>query len=158
MNNYNTVFQTALFFAFAAILFSFLLAFIVTPLARKLALRFGCLDIPDGKRKMHTEPVPYFGGLAILVGFAVSAWLFTFLSTGGIPREITVMLFGGSVLCLVGLLDDLHDIRPKYKLLAQIAAAPVRIMVISTEIFPAARKEKSKADTEKPARMEMPPK
>ena len=50
MNKYNTVFQTGLFFAFAAILFSFLLAFILTPLARKLAFRFHCLDIPDGKR------------------------------------------------------------------------------------------------------------
>ena len=123
MNNYNTVFQTGLFFAFAAILFSFLLAFIMTPLARKLALRFGCLDIPDGKRKIHSEPVPYFGGLAILVGFAVSAWLFSFLTTGGVPREITVMLFGAAVLCLVGLWDDLYDIRPKYKFLAQIAVA-----------------------------------
>ena len=121
MNNYNTVFQTALFFAFAAILFSFLLAFISTPLARKLALRFGCLDIPDGKRKMHKEPVPYFGGLAILIGFAVSALLFSFLAVRTIPKEIAVMLLGAAAICLVGLLDDMYDIRPKYKFLAQIA-------------------------------------
>ena len=123
MNNYNTVFQTALFFAFAAILCSFLLAFISTPLARKLALRFGCLDIPDGKRKMHKEPVPYFGGLAILIGFAVSALLFSFLAVRTIPKEIAVMLLGAAAICLVGLLDDMYDIRPKYKFLAQIAVA-----------------------------------
>ena len=82
MNKYNTVFQTGLFFAFAAILFSFLLAFLLTPLARKLAFRYHCLDMPDGNRKMHKAPVPYFGGLSILVGFAVSALFFSFLTMG----------------------------------------------------------------------------
>ena len=123
MNKYNTVFQTGLFFAFAAILFSFLLAFILTPLARKLALRFGCLDLPDGKRKMHKAPIPYFGGLSILVGFLVSALLFSFMTMGMIPTEIFVMLVGGAGICLVGLLDDMYDIRPGYKFLAQIAVA-----------------------------------
>ena len=123
MNKYNTVFQTGLFFAFAAILFSFLLAFILTPLARKLAFRFHCLDIPDGKRKMHKAPVPYFGGLSILIGFAVSALFFSFLTVRMISEEISVMLIGGTVICLVGLLDDIYDIRPVYKLLAQLAVA-----------------------------------
>jgi UDP-GlcNAc:undecaprenyl-phosphate GlcNAc-1-phosphate transferase len=123
MNKYNTVFQTGLFFAFAAILFSFLLAFILTPLARKLALRCNCLDVPDGKRKMHKDPVPYFGGLSILIGFAVSSLFFSLLSMGMIPREILVMLLGGTGICLVGLLDDMYDIRPGYKFLAQIAIA-----------------------------------
>ncbi|MBR6745045.1 MAG: undecaprenyl/decaprenyl-phosphate alpha-N-acetylglucosaminyl 1-phosphate transferase [Clostridia bacterium] len=123
MNKYNTVFQTGLFFAFAAILFSFLLAFLLTPLARKLAFRFRCLDMPDGKRKMHKAPVPYFGGLSILVGFAVSALVFSFLTMGMIPTEISVILTGAAAICLVGLLDDVFDIRPGYKLLAQLAVA-----------------------------------
>ena len=33
------------------------------------------------------------------------------------------MLIGGTVICLVGLLDDIYDIRPVYKLLAQLAVA-----------------------------------
>ncbi len=127
MNKYNTVFQTGLFFAFAAILFSFLLAFLLTPLARKLAFHCRCLDVPDGHRKMHKAPIPYFGGLSILVGFAVSALLFTLLTTGKIPREIFVMLIGAAGICLVGLLDDLYDIRPIYKLLAQLAVAAVTV-------------------------------
>jgi len=123
MTNFNTVFQTALFFAIAAILFSFLLAFILTPLARKLALRCNCLDLPDGKRKLHKEPVPYFGGISILVGFAVSASVFSFLTAGCITTEISVLLIGGALICLVGLLDDMYDIRPICKLFAQVAAA-----------------------------------
>ena len=127
MTNSNTVFKTALFFAFAAIFFSFLLAFILTPLARKLALRLGCLDLPDGKRKMHKEPIPYFGGLAILVGFLVSALFFSRMMTGGLPKEISVLLIGGILICLIGLLDDIVDIRPGFKLFAQVAVAALAV-------------------------------
>ena len=129
MNKYNTVFQTGLFFAFAAILFSFLFAFALTPLARKLALRLGCLDVPDGKRKMHRTPTPYFGGLSILIGFAVSALFFSLLTVGMIAREIFVMMLGGTGICFVGLWDDMYDIRPQYKLLAQIAVATFAVLL-----------------------------
>ena len=123
MNKYNTVFQTGLFFAFAAILFSFSVAFLLTPLARKLALRCNCLDFPDGKRKMHNMPIPYFGGLSILSGFLISVLSFSMFLTGSLPSEIYVMLIGGMAICLVGLLDDIYDIRPIAKLGAQIAVA-----------------------------------
>ena len=119
----DTVFKTELFFALAALLAAFLFAFFATPVARKLAFRCRCLDIPDGKRKMHGEPIPYFGGIAILLGFAAAVPLFSFLLTGDISTEISVMLIGGIMICFVGLLDDMYDIRPRYKLLAQIAIA-----------------------------------
>lgn len=123
MTHIDTVFKTELFFALAALLTALLLAFFATPLARKLAFRCRCLDIPDGKRKMHGEPIPYFGGIAILFGFAVSVPLFSFLLTGDISTEISVMLIGGITICFVGLIDDMYDIRPRHKLFAQIAVA-----------------------------------
>ena len=119
----DTVFKTELFFALSALLAAFLIAFFATPLARKTAVRCRCLDIPDGKRKMHGEPIPYFGGLSILLGFVGAASFFTLTLTGYIPSEIFVMLIGGGLICLVGLLDDMYDIRPLYKLLAQVAVA-----------------------------------
>ena len=123
MTNINTVFKTELFFALAAILFSFLISYFLTPYARKLALRCNCLDIPDGKRKLHKDPVPYFGGLSILVGFSVSALTCSFFLTEYLPSEIYVMLIGAMSICLVGLLDDMYDIKPILKLTAQIAVA-----------------------------------
>jgi len=123
MSNINTVFQTGLFFALAALLFSFLISYFLTPHARKLALRCNCLDHPDGKRKMHDTPVPYFGGLSILAGFSATAVLFSVIQTGVLPHEIYVMLIGGMAICLVGLLDDIYDLRPFYKLGAQTAVA-----------------------------------
>lgn len=119
----DTVFKTELFFALSALLMAFLIAFFVTPLARKLAFRCRCLDIPDGKRKMHGEPIPYFGGIAILCGFIFAVFCFSFLLTGDISTEISVMLIGGISICFIGLLDDMYDIRPLFKFFAQIAVA-----------------------------------
>ena len=123
MSNINPVFQTELFFALAAILFSFLISYFLTPHARKLALRCNCLDVPDGKRKMHHSPIPYFGGLSILAGFCITVLPFSVLLTKNLPSEINVILIGGMSICLVGLLDDIYDIRPICKLGAQIAVA-----------------------------------
>ena len=81
----DTVFKTELFFALSALLAAFLIAFFATPMARKTAVRCRCLDIPDGKRKMHGEPIPYFGGLSILLGFVGAASFFTLMLTGYIP-------------------------------------------------------------------------
>ncbi len=123
ITNIDTVFKTELFFALAALLTAFTVAFFATPLARKLAFRCGCLDIPDGKRKLHGTPIPYFGGIAILAGFVSSVFAFSLLLTGSIPTEIAVMLVGGIAICFVGLIDDMYDIRACYKFLAQIAIA-----------------------------------
>lgn len=123
MTNIDTVFKTELFISLAAILVSFLLAFFVTPFARKLAFRCGCLDVPDGKRKMHSTPIPYFGGLSILSGFSAAAVFFSLFLTGTVSTEISVMLIGGACIFFVGILDDMYDIRAGYKLLAQIAVA-----------------------------------
>ena len=50
----------------------FVIAFIVTllatPLARRLAEACGVVDRPDAKRKLHSQPVAYFGGLAVFAG------------------------------------------------------------------------------------------
>ena len=123
MTNNNTVFQTELFFALAAIFFSFLISYFLTPHARNLALRCNCLDIPDGNRKMHKAPVPYFGGLSILVGFLTAAFFFTFFLTKYLPSEVYVILIGAMSICFVGLLDDIYDLHPLLKFAAQIAVA-----------------------------------
>ena len=123
MTNNNTVFQTELFFALAAIFFSFLISYFLTPHARNLALRCNCLDLPDGNRKMHKAPVPYFGGLSILVGFLTAAFFFTFFLTKYLPSEVYVILIGSMSICFVGLLDDIYDMHPLLKFAAQIAVA-----------------------------------
>ena len=119
----SSVFKTELLFSLAALLAAFLTAFFTTPLAKKLAVRCNCFDVPDGKRKMHHEPIPYFGGLSIFGGFAVAAIVFSLIWTKGIASDIAVMLIGSICICFVGLLDDMYDIRPLYKMLAQVSVS-----------------------------------
>ncbi len=110
-------------YAIAALALAFVLAYYGTPFARRLSVLCGCFDQPDGERKLHRYPVPYFGGLAILTGFAVSLLLFAFMLTGMLCSEILVMAAGGCMICLVGLIDDIYDIRPVVKLVLQTLIA-----------------------------------
>ena len=50
---------------------SFVIAFIFTPVMRKVAMHYGIIDQPDGLRKIHREPVAYLGGAAVFLGWMV---------------------------------------------------------------------------------------
>ncbi len=116
---------------------SFLAAYLLVPPTRRLALRAGWLDWPDGKRKVHTNPIPRTGGLAIVGGFALGmaflwgAW--AFLSTQGeLPlRQMgfppIAFFLGGLAMALVGLYDDAREINFKWKFAAQIIVAYLMI-------------------------------
>ena len=52
---------------------SLVLSLVLVPVALAVAVRFGALDHP-GPAKGHTKAVPYLGGAAIVVAFAVTPW------------------------------------------------------------------------------------
>ncbi|HLI56059.1 MAG TPA: MraY family glycosyltransferase [Actinomycetota bacterium] len=111
---------TAYLAAFAGALASALLA---TPLARRVALRLGVLDLPAA-RKLHTDPVPYLGGLAIVAGFVVAAGVA--LASGrlsGSGRQLAVVLGGALVVASLGLWDDLRVSRAWVRLFVETAVA-----------------------------------
>ena len=64
----------------AALAVAFLIALILTPVVRNLAVRMGAVDDPkrdkDAERRMHTRPIPRMGGLAIFLGFLLAALVF----------------------------------------------------------------------------------
>jgi len=76
------------------------LTFALTPLARRLALATDFLDEPRGY-KVHSEPTPYLGGLALLGGFGISALAFAVAGSALWPA-----LAGAAFLCAVGTWDD----------------------------------------------------
>lgn len=104
-------------------LLSFIIALAVayglTPYVVKFAKRAGAMDAPDA-RKVHTTPIPRMGGLAIYAGFILAV-----LATVQLSREITGMLVGGTLILLIGMVDDVRPVPAKVKLLGQIAAAAV---------------------------------
>jgi len=96
----------------------------LTPLVRKLALLIGAVDKPN-ERKVHTKLMPRLGGLAIYLGFILGMFVVYPAITGIDGKLIWGIVAGGSVVVLVGVLDDRFELSPKLKLLGQIAAALV---------------------------------
>ena len=94
----------------------------VTPRVRQAALRFGIVDKPDGKLKQHEEPIAYLGGIAIALSVLVAVSL-----TFELKREILGILLGGSVVVVLGLIDDLGQLGPWTKLIGQLIAVIVMI-------------------------------
>lgn len=111
-------FGTALAFLAAA----FLLSFLLTPLVRRLARLAGAMDVPTDARRMHKEPTPLLGGLAIYLSFLVCT-LAVFETT----PFLRALLVGATLIIITGVLDDIYDLSPLLKLFAQAAAALIVI-------------------------------
>lgn len=93
---------------------------LLTPLVRRLAVRLGALDRPDGSRKLQSAPVPYLGGLALFGALTAGAVGAAGVMKGG---SLTAPLITGSTLiCLVGWCDDRFGLRVRWKLLGQVLA------------------------------------
>ena len=143
---------------------AFATALATLPLWRKLCLRFGLVDEPGG-RKMHGEPIPLAGGLAVMTGLLVPTLLavltlwalragvisLSFVDddlirrlTHGLNRrslELAVIFLGAFGMLIVGVLDDRHELRPAAKFAGQfiialiVAAAGVRITLFIHNVF-----------------------
>ncbi|MFC5700658.1 MraY family glycosyltransferase [Cohnella faecalis] len=83
-----------------ALVFAFTLVIVLVPIVRVAALRFGFVDKPS-RRKIHSEPIPLSGGVALFAGVMVTSFVFM----GDIPLFRT-LLIGGALLVLIGLVDD----------------------------------------------------
>lgn len=93
-----------------------------TPVAREAAIKFNIVDRPDGRLKNHAEPVPYLGGLAIYISFLLSLAI-----TFNFSNEVLGLLLSGTIIVLLGLIDDFGVLSPKVKFLGQIIATLVLI-------------------------------
>lgn len=103
------------------LLFSSSLAYLATPLARKVAWVLGVLDRPGG-RKVHERPTPLLGGAAIYVAFAAVLLLnFSF------SWELKGVALGASLIFILGLVDDLCPLPAWLKLLVQLGAVGILI-------------------------------
>jgi UDP-GlcNAc:undecaprenyl-phosphate/decaprenyl-phosphate GlcNAc-1-phosphate transferase len=97
------------------------------PLVRRLAFRLGAVDTPSDPRKVHREPVPTLGGLAMYAGFLAAvlvAWLLPgFGPLFGSTSEPVALLVGATIIAVIGMADDLMGLAPTVKLAGQIIAA-----------------------------------
>lgn len=107
---------------FLILLVTFLSSAFLTPLVKKIAFHVGALDKPDHNRKVHTKTMPRLGGLAVFASFIIGYMIFAPKTT-----QMLAVLIGGFVIILVGLMDDIKPLEPRYKLLGQIIAASIAV-------------------------------
>ena len=101
---------------------AFLLSLYGVPVARQAALKYGIVDAPDGRLKHQSEPVPYFGGLAIYLAFLMSlAFTFEF------RQDVLGIILSGTIVVMLGLIDDFGVLTPWTKLAGQLLAVFVLI-------------------------------
>jgi UDP-GlcNAc:undecaprenyl-phosphate GlcNAc-1-phosphate transferase len=115
--------------AAVAFIISMLCGAVLTPVVRRLAHRLGVLDHARSSRKIHGQPIPRLGGIAIVIAFYTPlVGLLIFQSSVGAmflaEREHVIGLFaGGLVIALLGLYDDLRGADAWKKFVVQFAVA-----------------------------------
>jgi len=112
-------------------IFTFVLALILslylTPVISRAALQFGIVDRPDGKLKKHKKPITYLGGIAIYLSFLLAlAFSFRF------DQEVLGLLLAGTIVLLLGLIDDLGFLKAWVKFAGQLIAV---LVLVKSGIF-----------------------
>lgn len=138
--------------AFAAAL---IVALLVTPLARIIAIKVDAVDYP-GVRRINKQPIPRMGGIAVFAAI-VAAFLVQYVGTVyfgwdtilspsehlvGINYHMLAVAF--CVIFLTGIIDDKFHLKPKQKLLGQVLAACVAVaggLVVGAVVNPLAEME-----------------
>ena len=115
--------ETNSLFLFCAFIISFVFSFTTTPIVKKLAFKIGAVDVPRDNRRMHKEPIPRLGGLAIIFGFLVAILCFN----TGFNRQMISTLAGAAIIVAMGVVDDCKNLDAKIKFVIQIVAALIVI-------------------------------
>jgi UDP-GlcNAc:undecaprenyl-phosphate GlcNAc-1-phosphate transferase len=113
-----------------AFLFALAVAYVLTPLFRKIALKFEILDRPVPNLKIHSSPVPYLGGLAIWLAFIFTLLGVRFLTNfpTGTLRNLRGIFYGGTLIMVLGLIDDIWKLDYRVKLFGQFIASIILIL------------------------------
>lgn len=103
------------------------LSVVGTVMSMRLAFKMETLDYPN-EIKIHTSPTPTFGGLGILCGSLITSLLISYLR--GYAFASMIPIFGGAFLgFIVGLIDDIKCLTPSWKLIGQICAGLVYVVL-----------------------------
>lgn len=109
-----------------AFIISALTTLIVTPLIIRIAVKFKAVDRPNN-RKIHNGSKPTLGGLAIFIGVMAG-----FLYLQPMHEQMYAIIIGALIMIITGVVDDVFDLRPLYKLFGQTFAA---VVVVSSGLI-----------------------
>ena len=109
---------------FLLFVMAYLLVGALTPLMRRIAIATDVIDRPNSSHKSHKQPVPYLGGVAIIIGVIVISYSTSLVSnfTTNTFWLATSVLGPALLLGLIGLWDDLKNLQPLPRFIAQSIA------------------------------------
>ncbi len=120
-----------------------LLSLILTPLVRRVVVRYKIVDRPDARR-INVVPVPRSGGLAVSAAFLLVATVFL-LVNGALdlvpvpstfkPSGAVALLLGGAAAAALGAVDDWFDLRARWQLAGQLVLAGAAVALGITISF-----------------------
>lgn len=102
----------------------------ITPLVISYAKRIGAIDQPN-ERKVHKNPIPRLGGVAIYASFFLSLAIAVYLDPGKssfasmTPHTGLMLVLSLTMVLLLGIWDDLYQLSPGKKLIGQVLAGAV---------------------------------
>ena len=117
---------------------AYLLVGALTPLMRKIAIATKVVDQPNASHKSHKKPVPYLGGVAIIIGIITISYSTSLISnfTSTTFWLATSVLGPALALGLIGLWDDVKDLPPLPRFIAQSIAGifTASILIITNNV------------------------
>lgn len=120
--------------AIAVLPLALVLGLYAVPVVRRAAVRLRILDRPNSPLKQHTRPVPYLGGVAVFLAFVVAAAIVDPLD----PMALGILL-GGTIVLLLGVVDDMGWLSVSEKLVGQSIAIFVLVragIMIQLDVMP----------------------
>ena len=116
---------------------AFVVTFVCTPAAKRLAIRLDAVDYPS-KRRINTQPTPRLGGLAVFLGLLVAmvvavfggthlGWPSVLVSHPSLAVDYHLLAVAVLLMVATGTADDIVQLSPKAKFAGQIIAASVAV-------------------------------
>ena len=119
---------------FLLFVISYLLVGVLTPVMRKIAIATDVVDRPNSSHKSHKKPVPYLGGVAIIIGVITVSYSASLFSqfTSSTFWLVTSVLGPALLLGLIGLWDDIRNSPPLPRFIAQTFAGVFTASILIT--------------------------
>ena len=103
---------------------SYIIGVFMVPFVIEFSQKEGLVDVPND-RKIHTAPISRLGGIAIWSSTMLTFLFLVLLSYYPYGNLLSGILLGGSLMFLLGLIDDVYNLDAKFKLIIQLSIATI---------------------------------
>ena len=112
--------------------FFFLISFLILLIINSLSFKLKMLDMPN-YRKLHKNPVPYTGGLALSIIYIISIKFFSYNDINLNNNELNLIISQSTIMMFVGLIDDKYNLNVGGKLGLQLL--PIFYLVVFSNLY-----------------------